>query len=124
MDESTFAGLRILIADDDETVCQSTCERLKRAGHSGRVGDQWKGSHKKIEQAQANGAEYFTAILDYKMPGMDGIETARRIREKAGAEFPIIIISAYDLSEQMDVARLAGANGFITKPLFWLQAGI
>ena len=52
------------------------------------------------------------------MPGMDGIETARRIREKAGAEFPIIIISAYDLSEQMDVARLAGANGFITKPLF------
>lgn len=118
LDESTFAGLRILIADDDETVCQSTCERLKELGIAAEWVTNGRAAIEKIEQAQANGAEYFTAILDYKMPGMDGIETARRIREKAGAEFPIIIISAYDLSEQMDVARLAGANGFITKPLF------
>lgn len=118
LDESTFAGLRILIADDDETVCRNTCDRLKELGIAAEWVTNGRAAIEKIELAQANGTDYFTAILDYRMPGMDGIETARRIREKAGAEFPIIMISAYDLSEQMDVARLAGANGFITKPLF------
>ena len=49
---------------------------------------------------------------------MDGMETTRKIREAVGFDLPIIMISAYDLSDQMDSAISAGANGFITKPLF------
>ena len=64
------------------------------------------------------GKDFFAVILDWKMPGMDGIETAREIRKLLGDEVPIIILSAYDWSEVEEEARKAGVNGFITKPLF------
>ena len=49
---------------------------------------------------------------------MDGITTARRIREEMGDDLPILIISAYDYSEIEEEARSAGISGFIPKPLF------
>jgi CheY-like chemotaxis protein len=57
-------------------------------------------------------------IIDWKMPDMDGIETTKKIREKVGEDVPIIIISAFDWSDIEQEARLAGANAFISKPLF------
>ena len=52
------------------------------------------------------------------MPDMDGIATTKAIRRAVGKEVPIIIISAYDWSEIEQEARAAGANAFISKPLF------
>ena len=52
------------------------------------------------------------------MPEMDGLETVRAIREKLDEDVPIIIISAYDYSEIEDDFIRAGADAFITKPLF------
>ena len=56
--------------------------------------------------------------LIWKMPDMDGIATTRAIRRAVGNEVPIIIISAYDWSDIEQEARAAGANAFISKPLF------
>lgn len=121
VDDSALSGLTVLLVDDDENVCRSTCERL---GELGIVAD-WVTDGcmalDKVEQAHAIGRDYFAVILDYKMPRIDGVETTRRIREKFGNDLPIIMISAYDLSEQMDAAKQAGANEFITKPLFRSQ---
>ena len=52
------------------------------------------------------------------MPDMDGIETPRRIRKLVGPDVTIIIISAYDWESIEAEARAAGANLFVTKPLF------
>ena len=49
---------------------------------------------------------------------MDGIATTRAIRKAVGNDVPIIIISAYDWSDIEQEARAAGANAFISKPLF------
>ena len=49
---------------------------------------------------------------------MDGVETTRAIRKAVGPDVPIIIISAYDWSDIEQEARRAGANEFISKPLF------
>ena len=49
---------------------------------------------------------------------MDGIETARKIREQIGEDITILIISAYDWSGIEEEAKQAGVNGFISKPLF------
>ena len=57
-------------------------------------------------------------MLDWKLPGMDGIETAREIRKHMGDEVPILLISAYDWGEIEEAARGAGVTGFIAKPLF------
>ena len=62
--------------------------------------------------------DYFACIIDWKMPDMDGIATTRAIRKEVGDDVPIIIISAYDWSDIEQEARVAGANAFISKPLF------
>ena len=49
---------------------------------------------------------------------MDGIEAIRRIRSKVDTKIPILLISAYDWSDIEDKAKEAGANGFVSKPLF------
>ena len=52
------------------------------------------------------------------MPDMNGVETTREIRKRVGKNVPIIIISAFDWSDIELEARAAGANAFISKPLF------
>jgi CheY-like chemotaxis protein len=52
------------------------------------------------------------------MPEMDGIEATKAIRKAVGEDIPIIIISAYDWSDIEQEARKAGADAFISKPLF------
>ena len=52
------------------------------------------------------------------MPDMNGLETTRGIRKIVGDDLPILIISAYDWSDIEEEARAAGAQGFISKPLF------
>ncbi|WP_219710556.1 response regulator, partial [Clostridioides difficile] len=61
---------------------------------------------------------YQIILLDWKLPGMNGIQIAKEIRRNLGNEIPILLISAYDWSEFEAEAREAGINGFISKPLF------
>ena len=73
----------------------------------------------KVKAALENGEGcYDVCFIDWCMPDLNGIETARRIREYVGPEALIIIISAYDWSEIEQQARAAGVNAFIAKPLF------
>ena len=47
-----------------------------------------------------------------------GVETIKRIRSEINAKIPILLVSAYDWSDIEDKAKEAGANGFVSKPLF------
>jgi CheY-like chemotaxis protein len=71
-----------------------------------------------IEHRHLSGKDYGVVIIDWKMPDLDGVETIRRIRSEVGTSTPILLISAYDWSEIEDKAKEAGANGFVSKPLF------
>lgn len=71
-----------------------------------------------VVSRHAEGRDFFAVIVDWKMPEMDGIETTKEIRKQVGNDVPIIIISAYDWSDIELEARAAGANAFISKPLF------
>jgi CheY-like chemotaxis protein len=71
-----------------------------------------------VVQRHNAGDDFFAVIIDWKMPDLGGIETSRRIREEVGDDVPIIIISAFDWSDIEQEARRAGANAFISKPLF------
>lgn len=118
IEAGALAGLSVLVVDDDMIACENTCERLKELGSSAEGGGDGRTALARVTAAHAAGTDYFAVILDYRMPGLDGVETTRLIREKVGNGLPIIMLSAYDMSEQMDAARQAGANGFITKPVF------
>ena len=111
-------GMSILVVDDDRIACQGTCNCLEEIG----VRCDWVCSGEEAveiarERSEKNNA-YFAIIMDLKMPGLNGIETTQLLRAAVGPDIPIIILSAYDVEEYESDAKKAGANGFITKPLF------
>ena len=57
-------------------------------------------------------------LMDWKMPGMDGIEASKQIREKLHLTLPIIMMTAFAKEVHRSEAEEAGANGFLTKPIF------
>lgn len=66
-----------------------------------------------------NNKKYFDMILiDWKMPELNGIETARQIREIVGPDVTIIIMTAYDWASIEHEAKLAGVNMLMSKPMF------
>lgn len=104
----------VLVADPDKDSCEAACMILEDMD----IRSEWVLSSKdavsKIEQAKE---PYFAVILDWKMLEADGLETAKRIRQIAGEELAIIILSANDWSKIEMEARAAGVNFFISKPL-------
>ncbi len=57
-------------------------------------------------------------LMDWKMPGMDGIETSQKIRQELQLTLPIIMMTAFAREVQRSEAIQAGTNGFLTKPIF------
>ncbi len=109
---------RLLVVDNNEELCRSASLSLKEIGVSAEWALSGQEALNMIEAHHKKGTDYEVILLDWKMPGMNGLETAKRIREIVGDELPILIISAYDWSDIEDEARAAGAHGFISKPLF------
>ena len=108
----------VLIVDDDEVMLQTGADTLKSLGASAEQAQSGLEALGMIEHRHLSGKDYDIVIVDWKMPDMDGLETIRRIRSELDTNIPILLISAYDWSDVEDQAKEAGANGFVTKPLF------
>jgi len=116
--DSELIDLPVLVADDDIITCESSCDMLNELGMSGEWVLSGEEAVERVIARHKQQEDYFAIILDWKMPGMDGVTTTRSIRKAVGEEVPIIIISAYDWSDIELEARAAGANAFISKPMF------
>ena len=116
--DENLMNLPVLVVDDDKTCCESTIATLKEIGITG----EWVLSGREaVERCYARHElknDYFAVILDWKMPEMDGIETARQIRKRIGKEITIIVLTSYEFSEIEEEAKAAGVDAFIAKPLF------
>jgi signal transduction histidine kinase/DNA-binding response OmpR family regulator len=113
-----FIDLPVLVADDDEISMESACCMLDGFGMKTEGVLSGEEAVKRVIERHERREDYFAVILDWKMPGMDGVEATRKIRQTIGEDVLIIIISAYDWSEIEQEARQAGVNAFISKPLF------
>lgn len=113
-----FKSIKALVVDDDDDTREYTTIVLERIGIEYHCAPSGMRAMDMLEEAHAAGTGYDICFLDWKMPGMDGIELTRRIRQLFDEDTIIIIVSAYDLSEVEDEAKAAGANIFVTKPLF------
>ena len=113
-----FIDLDVLVADDDEMSLESCCSMLNDLGMKAEGVSSGAEAVERVVQQHVRNQDYFACIIDWKMPDMDGIATTRAIRKAVGRDVPIIIISAYDWSDIEQEARAAGANAFISKPLF------
>lgn len=111
-------SLRVLVADDDEDACTHAALLLQRMNIDAQCVTSGYEAVQAVLKAHQAGVGYDVCILDWKMPGMDGLQVTQKIREKLGTETVIIIISAYDWSEIEEEARREGVDMFIAKPLF------
>lgn len=109
---------KMLVVDDDKQLCESTIDALKTIGVTAEYTLDGETAVRLVEEHYNRGDAYQIILLDWKLPGMDGIETAKMIRRQLGENIPILLISAYDWSEIEEQAKAAGISGFISKPLF------
>ncbi len=116
--DNELVGLPVLVVDDDMIVCENATALLNELGMRGYWVLSGAEAIVRVEKAHYDGDDFFAVILDWVMPEMDGLETLREIRKRLGEHVPIIIISAYDYSDIEDEFVRAGADAFITKPLF------
>ena len=116
--EKELIDLPVLVVDDDKTCCESTVATLQEIGIAGEWVLTGKEAVERCYARHETNSDYFAVILDWKMPEMDGIATARKIRERVGEEVTIIILTSFDFSEIEEEARAAGVNAFMAKPLF------
>ena len=107
----------ILVVDNNEELCKSAAAELKAIGVNAECATSGETAVEMVVKRHQCRDSYHIILLDWKMPGMDGLQTTREIRKQVGDETPILIISAYDWSDIEDEARNAGAHGFISKPL-------
>ena len=108
----------VLVVDDDEILLDTAVDTLRSLGVNADCARSGLEALGMITHRNSIGRDYSVVILDWKMPDIDGVETIRRIRTEVDPGIPILLISAYDWSDIEDAAKEAGANGFISKPLF------
>ncbi len=104
--------LRILVVDDRETNCDVLTRLLTDVGFKTQTA---AGGMEAV--AKSSEEQYDLILMDTAMPGMDGKEAIRQIRDLPGRRnVPIIMVSANVMEESRREALDAGANGFIRKP--------
>ena len=120
MIEPDFAqmGLSALVVDDDQQACEQAAILMKKI----KIDANWclSGTEalQQVKERHHRGCDFDFCLIDWKMPDMDGIEITRRIRREVGNDLPIVMISAYDITEVEEEARAVGVNGFLAKPLY------
>ena len=112
-------GLAILIAEDNEINALLARSLLTRLGHRPTIATNGDAAVDAWLSAREAGEPYAIVLMDVHMPGSDGIQATRRIREAeaGGPRTPIVALTANAFDEDRDACIAAGMDGFLTKPL-------
>jgi len=108
--ETISEGARLLVADDDSLVLATLAAGLRGFGYDVTAVE----SGEEVVQLCEDG-DYDLALLDMRMPGLSGLETAHSLNEFT--QIPIVFLSAFDDSEYVEQAVAAGALGYLVKPV-------
>lgn len=113
-----FKNIRALVIDDDSSTCDYVYLLFTKFGVRCSSFTSSQNAIDEFYEEKKKGDPYNLCLVDWQMPGMDGIETVKKIREIAIEDLPVIIITAYDYTAIADKAAEIGINSFVSKPLF------
>ncbi|MDI3316867.1 MAG: response regulator transcription factor [Bacillota bacterium] len=105
--------MRILVVEDEPRLARLLCRAMEEVRHSADcVHDGWTG----LEQARRGG--YDLLILDWLLPGLDGLSLCRTLRQEPGpaGAIPILMLTARDAVSDRVAGLDAGADDYLTKP--------
>jgi len=110
--------LSVLVVDDNATAREVLGELVTSFGWRVQSCDSGADAIAELERATAAGRPYDIVLMDWKMPGMDGIETSRRIREDGLVKAPVIIVvSAFGRERVGAMSEDVGVGGSLVKPV-------
>ena len=109
---------RLLVVDDDERICLDIQSSMNDTGVAVSYATSGEAAISLAVSACTQNQNFHLILLDWKMPGMDGLETARRIRKEVGPEVPILVLTAYDIDEVQEQGKDSGIDMFLPKPFF------
>ena len=118
MPAEDLVGMKILVVDDSRTSLQILDELLKSLQFDVTVANSGAAGVELLKSVSGD-RPYDVVLIDWKMPGMDGIAASRKIREiKGGMKQPkIILVTAYARDDAMRVVQEAGLDGLLVKPV-------
>ena len=117
-EDMVLEPMDVLIVDDDPILLETAADTLESLGVTADCAESASKALEMISHRHETEQDYSIVILDWKMHDIDGIEMTRRIRSTVSPDIPILLISAYDRTDIEGAAKKAGANAFISKPLF------
>jgi len=112
-------GKRVLIVDDGDSAREVLASMLLANGFAVETAASGEEALSLIAEASRNGRAFDLVLMDWRMPGMDGIETSRCIKaDKTISQIPsILMVTGYGREEVMHLADDAGLDGFLIKPV-------
>ena len=113
-----LARMRVLVVDDEEIPAEHARTVLGEAGILADVCRSGEEALRMLEVQHLKQEPYNLVLLDWKMPGMNGLEAAKEIRARYNNETTVIILTAYNWDDIVDEASKSGVDGFLAKPLF------
>ena len=106
----TMVKMRIMLVDDEERFLQTTKKMISKKGYDALTATSGEECLKKLEEELVH-----VVILDVKMPGMDGVETLKHIKQR----FPlveVIMLTGHATAESAVEGLKLGATDYLTKP--------
>ncbi len=109
---------KMIVADDDDETCRNIVKAMEKTGVTVDYATDGESAVRMMRTAREEGDPYHLILLDWKMPNLDGLETAHLIRKNYSEKIPILILTAYDWEEIEKEAKEIGVNHFMPKPFF------
>ncbi|MBR6315750.1 MAG: response regulator [Lachnospiraceae bacterium] len=113
-----YKDLRVLVVDDERVAAEHAMAVLDETGIKADIALSGEEALHMLEVAHTKQDHYNLVLLDWKMPQMDGIEVAKKIRERYDNETTLIILTSFNWDEIMDEALHVGVDSFLAKPHF------
>ena len=108
-----MAGEPILIVDDNATNLKLARVLLESEGYSVRTSESAEEAMAELQQTRPR-----IILMDLQLPGMDGLELTRRLKaDPQTREIVIVALTAYSMKGDEERARLAGCDGYVSKPI-------
>lgn len=116
--DQTLPAWNMLVVDADERLCSNVVQALNSIG----IRSEWclsvERAMEMIDERRHRNDGYQIMLLGWELPGMNGIEAARKIRTHYGEDSPALLLAACDWSGMEEEAKEAGISGFISRPVF------
>lgn len=110
--------MKVLVVDDEQDIPLLFRQSFRKEIRDGRLQLEFASSSEEALQHMAGpaGAEVVLILSDINMPGMNGLDLLKVLKERF-PELKVLMITAYDSREKFDMAMKYGADGFMTKPV-------